>query len=456
MAKSNILKDTIPVEGYRGLFIKNTVGLKRDKLTKKDYGAFKKEKELLFVMRTTSPRDTRRQLSPIRVVGKSMNKILGEADDERQEIIKELKSGISRREIEAGEGAITIEDLWKEYTSVYLGLGKMTANYVKNNTYFFNKHMKPLFMPYKKKNEKIAVRYEEEGSIKTKIITVGVPEKDGQGKPIIDEKKIVYIKDITTPDKLLKQLIEMNSGGYTRTRIDKGTKERYVEWVKYKPATAHQFLKVFHSMFDYAVKKKYMSINPMDTLEAPEYQNGRKLNLSEKKQKELYNALMNYSEIKFRAIFMFLLNGRRKNEVLSLKWDDVDFETMTYSIWYYNNKNKQNYTYALPEHLEMTLKMLSNGKDRTGLVFKSDKTGGKINNFDKRWDTLMQKLGITDFTRHDTRHWIGTLAVNTGKTTAEVAYALGHNDERTARRYAETRHKAAAKVGDDFHKHFKG
>jgi len=49
MAKSNILKDTIPVEGYRGLFIKNTVGLKRDKLTKKDYGAFSKEKELLFI-----------------------------------------------------------------------------------------------------------------------------------------------------------------------------------------------------------------------------------------------------------------------------------------------------------------------------------------------------------------------------------------------------------------------
>lgn len=249
---------------------------------------------------------------------------------------------------------------------------------------------------------------------------------------------------------LNERMAELNTGSYARNRVDPKTRVKYIEFMPYKPATAHQFIKAFKPMFEFARKtKKYISKNPMSDMMAPDYQNARDFTLSDQKQRELYHALITYPELKFRAIFMFLLNGRRKNEVLTLTWDDIDFGNMKYHIRYYNNKNKKDYEYVLPKHIADTLKSMGGGGK--GYVFKSDRTGEKIDNFDKRWNAILKSLGLSGITRHDMRHWVGNLAVNSGKTTAEVAYALGHSDERTARRYSKVRPETAAKVTDDFH-----
>ena len=45
-------------------------------------------------------------------------------------------------------------------------------------------------------------------------------------------------------------------------------------------------------------------------------------------------------------------------------------------------------------------------------------------------------------------------AINAGQTTSEIAYVLGHSDDRTVKRYAKVRTETAAKVADGFHNHF--
>lgn len=446
---SNVLEGTISIENYRGLFIRNTVGLKCKKLAVKDYKAFKREKMLYFVMRTTSPKDVRQQLTPINIVGKNIDTAISEANEERQQIIDDLKNGLDRKTKQESQKLISVEDLWNEY----IDKTNQTDNYVKNNTYFFNKHMKALFMPYHSKKEQITVKYEEDGLIQEKKIWREIPIKNKQGELKVKVKKVVDIRDITEV-ALWNKWKELYEGSYIINRNNSETGEKYLEYRRYKPATAHQFIKVFKPMFEYARKKKYIKINPMDDIEMPAYQNERDFNLSPEDEKALYQALMNYPDIKFRTIFMFLLNGRRKNEVLTLEWTDVDLENKTYTVRWFNSKNHKEYVYQLPEHIHSLLEVMENKSDRKGLVFKSSKNGEKIDNFTKRWNTIIRSLGLSNITRHDMRHWVGNLSVNSGKTTAEVAYALGHSDERTAKRYSKVRSNTAAKVSDDFHKHF--
>lgn len=460
---SNVLEDTISIEGFRGLFIKNTVGLKCKQLTAKDYKSFKKEKELYFVMRTTSPTEVRRHLTPIRLLGREVSTVISLAYEERKGIIENLKKGIDDS-LNENDAFMTIEDLWNEYTTTKLIDNEMSENYVKNNTYFFNKHLKSLCMPYKTKKEQVkfnilittikdGVKVESLKEVSEQQEVIQLDSKTGL--PIVNVKKVVKIGKIS-PEILNKKLTELKTGSYVKRRKHYASGKHYIESISYKPATAHQFIKVFGPMFEYAVDKKYIKVNPMARLKAPKYNNERNFTLSNEEQQKLYKALMTYPEDKFRAIFMFLLNGRRKNEALTLRWEDINFDEGFYTIRYFNSKNRQEYNYELPEHIKTLLQSLANKNERKGLVFKSDKTGGKIDNFDKRWKTILDALGITDVTRHDMRRWLGNTAINAGKTTSEIASALGHSDDRTVKRYAKVSREVAAKVADNFHEHFGG
>lgn len=445
-----VMDNTIAIDGYRGLYLKNTMGLKLKKLTKKDYSKINNEKVLHFVMQATSPERIRRNLKPVKLIGIEVKKAIIQADDERTSIIESLKNGEPIGEV---SGVITIEDLWNEFTTERLRAQTISQNYVKNNTSFFNKHLRTAFMPHKTRTEKVKLTLKIDGKFKEVEEVQHIPIIDSKtGQPIVDVKKVVDIRSITAND--MKNIYyDVLNGTYRRRRRDKGMV--YYEVKPYKPASAHQVVKVFKSMFEYAKDiKRYISVNPMADIKPAPYKNARTFRVSKEKSKALYHALMTYYDIKFRGIFMFLLEGRRKNEVLSLTWDDIDFDMKTYYVRYYFNKNKHEYEYSLPEHLHEVLSKLyehysNHFNNDNEYVFKSSRTGGKIDNFDKRWNAILKSVGIENVTRHDIRHWIGNVAINMGKTTAEVAYILGHADERTARRYSNVRKDTAGRVVSD-------
>lgn len=398
-----VLDGFIGIEGYKGLFIKNSVDAKIKKLSKKDYSKFNKENKLHFTMRAKVNRqEYRLTLSSRPLLGKTVLTAIKEAYLEREEKIEELKSGRYIRQVN-----MTLDDLWSEY-SIHLVMtdpGKKT--YIKNNTYFYNKHLKP---------------------------TLGN----------------VNIKNITTT-MLQKIVYNMINNPY---KINKEGKEYY-----YAKSTVAQIKKVFGSMFHYAVDKKrqYIKESPMDGVDVPSFDNARDFRVADDKAAKLYHTLMNYPELKYRGIFMFLLEGRRQGEVFGLTWDRVDLEQGIYFLPKDSHKGKVNLTFVLPDHLIKVLKELPG--ERTGYVFKSDraskenggKPGGKITNIRKRWSGIMKNLGIEDVTRHDMRHWLGNTLVNSHRTTAEVAHVLGHADERIAKRYAKTKETTARSAVDTFH-----
>ncbi len=290
--------------------------------------------------------------------------------------------------------------LWKEYSELKVATKKVKESYKRNNDYLYNKHLKDTI-----------------GHLKTPQIT------SEQIQGVIN--------------KMLKD--------------------------GYAPATTDQLRKVFGIVFKDAIERGEIEKSPMDKVEIPEYDNERDFTLSEKKSKQLYDALMNYYSPKYRGIFMFLLEGRRKDEVLSLTWDRVDLTEKKYWFESTQNKSKKKRTFVLPEHIIEVLESLPD--TRTGYVFKNPRgtrangglPGGKIGDFRKRWKTILKNLDINeDVHIHDLRHWIGNTAVNSGATFEEISYVLGQSSATIAKRYSKIRENTANSTVRNVHEILSG
>lgn len=90
----------------------------------------------------------------------------------------------------------------------------------------------------------------------------------------------------------------------------------------------------------------------------------------------MFESLFTYPDIKIRTIFIWLLHGRRKGEVLNVKWEDIDFEKNIYTIDSSISKIKKTLQFSLTDALITALKEY--GIKSRGLVFGSNLNENKI------------------------------------------------------------------------------
>ncbi len=168
----------------------------------------------------------------------------------------------------------------------------------------------------------------------------------------------------------------------------------------------------------------------------------------------LFNAMYNYTyEVwgkeytdPYRGIFIWLLHGRRVNEVLTLDWENVNLKNGTYTITAANNKAKIDMTYKLTPYQIDTLPQ----QKKKGLVFPSRKTKTVIG-ADVLWThwkrvrkvvgswTLNGKEATSDDIHiHDIRHLLTTEMLNKYAIVDEISgAALGHTRSGITARYAK-------------------
>jgi integrase len=205
-------------------------------------------------------------------------------------------------------------------------------------------------------------------------------------------------------------------------------------------------------MFKRYVLDGTINTNPADLIQIPKFDNEVTVELSDEQVKELYELLFNYEIEPFRSMFIWLTHGRRLNEVLSLQWEDINFDNKTYTIKSENNKVRKPMTYKLSDELLTTLEQL--GNQTKGYVFHAlnDKTKkmnkGTIRN---HWEKILKRLGV-HLRMHDLRHLIGGTLVSSGKTLEQVASVLGHTSTSVTKRYSKVREEVAAESLDDFFK----
>lgn len=153
-----------------------------------------------------------------------------------------------------------------------------------------------------------------------------------------------------------------------------------------------------------------------------------------------------------QALRLLIVTGCRKNEVVRLRWDEVDEDCLRLA----DSKTGRR-TVPLAGEAIAILKARRSGS-RSAFVFPSESSteanDGPRADVETAWRIARHTAKLPGVRIHDLRHSFAAAAVHAGLTLTEIGKLLGHKAPATTARYAHVSdavaRAAADKVGDRF------
>ncbi len=215
-------------------------------------------------------------------------------------------------------------------------------------------------------------------------------------------------------------------------------------------------LEVLKPLFTRATKERLIRETPVDHEIKRNASEEKKVVLgAEDKFKKVHKAINEKfaDNPKVRAAFLFGFNGRRLNEVLTLKWSDIDLNITSYIIRKENSKVNSDMVFGLNPEIGSILEELYKYKD-SEWVFSSNKNPSiHMTKLSMHYDKIRETTGIEEFTFHWMRNLlVSALAGKDGVDVTDLSALLGHNDTGTLKKYLslqreQSSKKAAAAIG---------
>jgi len=216
------------------------------------------------------------------------------------------------------------------------------------------------------------------------------------------------------------------------------------------PRTTQSIKQIMRPLFKYYADKGVINGNPAALIKIPKFDNTVQLSLTEDEIASLYKAIKNYPVEPFNTLFMWLAEGRRLNELLSLEWQQIDFPNKRYSIVSDNNKAGVSMQYRLRANIIEALNNFS--KDSPFVFHALTNSSKKMSKETVRghWAKLLKSANIEHLRIHDLRHIIGSDLVSNNHTLEEIAQVLGHTSTSVTKRYSKVREEKANEALDSF------
>lgn len=207
-------------------------------------------------------------------------------------------------------------------------------------------------------------------------------------------------------------------------------------------------------MFNTAIKWEFLDSNPCSKVLKPPVKAIPEMAYYSENEIKYLLKLLDSEDIDLRvAVYMLVLGGFRRGELLGLYWEDVDFDNQTVKVC----KNllnirgkgvtettvktvKSNRTVTLPDKCFELLKeykavqeerkrLLYSKWHDSPYVFKSI-FGGCMNPewLSRNWKIFLKKHNFRTIRLHDLRHTCATYLLSIGTPIATVSRKLGHSD----------------------------
>jgi integrase len=137
-------------------------------------------------------------------------------------------------------------------------------------------------------------------------------------------------------------------------------------------------------------------------------------------------------------IALSLFTGARRENVLGMRWKDIDFATGLWSIVFDESKNTSNMTVHLTAP---SIETLENRKARVKgelgtFVFPAKSKSGHMTAPKKPWAALLKAAELDNLRLHDLRRTLGSWTANTGGSLQIIGKALGHKSVESTLIYA--------------------
>ena len=213
------------------------------------------------------------------------------------------------------------------------------------------------------------------------------------------------------------------------------------------PRTQKSILEVLKPLFNFATTNKYLKENPITSLTVKIPSQKKVVTEATALFQKVYQGITSYykDEPFYQALFLFGFTGRRKSEILNLKWGNIDFTNNYY--WIEDTKNDDKQKYPLPPYIKEQLQLIKD--DQKGLVFKSPSTGRVITNIDRQMRQLKKHTGIDDLSLHYMRNILVSMLAEQQTEAIVLSGILGHKDVNTINKYLSVNHYKSGQIGLD-------
>lgn len=198
-----------------------------------------------------------------------------------------------------------------------------------------------------------------------------------------------------------------------------------------KPRTIKTTIEVLNPVFKEAMVNRLIDFNPCDGIKIRLPKTKKIVVGASEQLLEIFNAIQKVfkDDPFYQSLYFFALQGRRKSEILNLRWENIDFEKGTYLIE--DTKNGEHQMFMLPEYIADLLKAFCSSR---GYVYESRiNEGSPISNIEKQ--TKKIKKVLPNFTLHYMRNVVVSAMAEQGVSATLMSGALGHNNTNTLSKY---------------------
>ena len=216
-----------------------------------------------------------------------------------------------------------------------------------------------------------------------------------------------------------------------------------------KIGSVQAIVKILSAVFNRCVKNKVIKSSP---LRKRHYD----LKADKLEQKTIvFDSLRMYKAIKStvksgtldpqeEVLVLFLLHGRRINEICTLEWRDIDHDQCTYVIRPENSKVRVFMSFAMKKRLSKALKRLREfyiwspeDNERIFYSTKGKSEGLPLTTISHIWKRVRRGKIYEHIRPHDFRRIVATRMKNKGSSKQDIETILGHLSDQEEKQYSE-------------------
>lgn len=263
-------------------------------------------------------------------------------------------------------------------------------------------------------------------------------------KPLLGSRKVVSLTSADIVEFMRNVQIGKTAGEFK-------TKPRGKAVVRGGRGTASRTMGLLGGILSYAQRQGVRADNPARGIQRPaDAQRQRFLAAEEyaalrRAMRSVWGDRANLANI----LILLALTGARKNEIVRLRWDEVDLQARVLHL------GDTKTGLSIRPLCRQALAILGALSRSSEWVFPA--LGGKrpITVFEKAWPCVFEQAGLAGCTPHTLRHSFATHAASLGYSEFVVAGLLGHRlgsvTSRYVKRVDDVLLSAADRVGDHIH-----
>lgn len=199
-------------------------------------------------------------------------------------------------------------------------------------------------------------------------------------------------------------------------------------------SSANRYLALLKKMFSLAIEEGYLETNPAAKIKKSSEKDLLKERvLTEEEEARLKSA--SYPVLR-SIISVAVHTGMRLQEILSLRWAQVNFSEMMLTAE--RTKSGKPRTIPLNAALREELSRLKSQDGRSPYVFPNPRTGKPLTTVKTAFVATCRRAGVAGLRFHDLRHTFGSRLVERGVDIETVRSLLGHASIAVTQRYVHS------------------